>query len=152
MWKLIVTGAENMGGAEPSREALRQYTLRLRHGAMLADSLFENGFTAVHSDIVMGESLRPYIEMVRNRPLYVVMLYPSQEAVVARERARDKTAYRDLGPTLEDAVRTFYGWLDATERIGLWIDSSEQTADETVDEILARVWTEGLADEARRVE
>jgi len=31
-----------------------------------------------------------------------------------------------------------------TRRIGLWIDSSEQTADETVDEVLRRCWTEGL--------
>ena len=31
-----------------------------------------------------------------------------------------------------------------TRRIGLWIDSSEQTADETVDEILRHCWTEGL--------
>lgn len=143
MWKLVVSGAQDMGGTEPSDEAVRQYLLRLRHGAMLADSLFDNGFTAVHSDIVMGDSMRPYLEMVRNRPRYVVMLYPSVDTVVARERARPKTAYRDLGPTLEDAVRTFYGWIDATERVGLWLDSSEQTPDETVDEIMSRVWTEG---------
>jgi hypothetical protein len=144
MWKLVVSGAEDMGGDEPTDEAVRQYLLRLRHGAMLADSLFESGFTAVHSDIVMGESMAPYIGMVRNRPLFVVMLRPSMECVVARERERPKTAYRDLGPTLEDAVRTFYGWIDATPAIGLWLDSSDQTPDETVDEIMERVWTEGL--------
>jgi hypothetical protein len=144
MWKLVVSGAHNMGAERPTDEAVRQYLLRLRHGAMLADSLYENGFTAVHSDIVMGESLPAYIEMVRNRPLYVVMLYPSPDEVVARERARPKTAYRDLGPTLEDAVRTFYAWIDATERLGLWIDSSAQTPHGTVDEILERVWTEGV--------
>jgi hypothetical protein len=144
MWKLIVSGAEDMGGEQPSAEAERQYLLRLRHGAMLADSLYENGFTAVHSDIVMGESMHPYIGMVRNRPLYVVMLYPSVQSVVAREGARDKMAYRDLGSTLEDAVRTFYGWIDATPRIGLWLDSSDQTPDETVDEIMARAWDEAL--------
>jgi chloramphenicol 3-O-phosphotransferase len=144
MWKLVVSGAQDMGGDRPSDEAVRQYLLRLRHGAMLGDSLFESGFTAVHADIVMGESMPPYLEMVRSRPRYVVMLRPSIESVVARERARPKTAYRDLGPTLEDAVRTFYGWIDATERVGLWLDSSEQTPDETVDEIMSRVWTEGL--------
>ena len=144
MWKLVVSGAHDMGAEQPSDEAVRQYLLRLRHGAMLADSLYDNGFTAVHSDIVMGESLTPYLGMVRNRPLYVVMLYPSIDAVVARERERQKMAYRDLGPTLEDAVRTFYGWIDATERIGLWLDSTDQTADETVDEIMSRVWTEGV--------
>ena len=144
MWKLVVSGAQNMGGEQPSNEAVRQYLLRLRHGAMLADSLFENGFTAVHSDIVMGESMPAYLDMVRSRPRFVVMLRPSIDAVVARERARPKTAYRDLGPTLEDAVRTFAGWIDATERVGLWLDSTDQTPDETVDEIMSRVWTEGM--------
>ena len=144
MWKLVVSGAQDMGGDHASDEAVRQYLLRLRHGAMLADSLYDNDFTAVHADIVMGESLAPYIGMVRNRPLYIVMLYPSIEAVVARERARPKTAYRDLGPTLEDAVRTFYRWIDATERIGLWLDTGDQTPEQTVDEILERVWSEGL--------
>ena len=143
MWKLVVSGAEDMGGEEPSDEGVRQYMLRLRHGAMLADSLFDHGFSAVHADIVMGESLRPYIDMVRNRPLYVVMLYPSIDEVIARERARPKTAYRDLGPTLEDAVRTFYGWINATPALGLWLDSTGQTPDATVDEIVSRVWTEG---------
>lgn len=143
MWKLIASGAEDMGGDQPSDEAVAQYMLRLRHGAMLADSFCENGFTAVHSDIVMGESLLPYVQMVRSRPLYVVMLYPSIEAVVVRERERPKVAYRDLGPTLEDAVETFYGWIDSTERIGLWVDSSDQTPDQTVDEIMGRVWDEG---------
>ena len=119
MWKLVVSGAQDMGGERPSDEAVRQYLLRLRHGAMLADSLFENGFTAVHGDIVMGESLSPYLAMVRSRPRYVVMLYPSMDAVVARERARPKTAYRDLGPTLEDAVRTFYG--DRRDRTGRFV-------------------------------
>jgi hypothetical protein len=143
MWKLIVSGAENMGGAQPSDEAVRQFTLRLRHGAMLADSLYENDFTAVHADIVMGHGLPLYVDMVRNRPLYIVMLYPSQAAVVARERARDKRAYRDLGQTLEEAVATFYEWIDESDRVGLWLDSTGQTPEETVDEIIARVWDEG---------
>lgn len=44
---------------------------------------------------------------------------------------------------LEQAVRSFQQWLEATPRMGLWIDSSAQTAEETVDEILAR-WDEAL--------
>ena len=30
-----------------------------------------------------------------------------------------------------------------TPRIGLWLDTSEQTPAQTVDEILGRAWTEG---------
>jgi len=38
---------------------------------------------------------------------------------------------------LDDSLRT------ETPRIGLWLDSSEQTPDETAAGILRRVWTEG---------
>lgn len=145
MWKLVVSGRDDMT-PNPSDEAVRQLILRYRHGAMLADSLFENGFAAVHSDIVMGHGLPRYAELVRNRPLYVVMLYPSVEAVAERERGRGSTAYREWiaeGKTLEDAVTAFYSDIDATQRMGLWVDSTDQTPDETVDEIMARVWDEG---------
>lgn len=142
MWKLIVSGNEDMSGVDPTHEQIRQLTLRYRNGALLADSLFENGFTAVHSDIVMEHGIAQYVAMVRNRPLYVVMLRPSVEAVVARERGRGTNAYRDW-PSIEEGVDAFYEWIDNTDRVGLWVDSSDQTPDETVDEIMERVWDEG---------
>ncbi|MER7129260.1 hypothetical protein [Streptosporangium saharense] len=45
------------------------------------------------------------------------------------------------------AVSAEAGPLDAvlrerTPRLGLWLDTSEQTPEETVEEILARAWTE----------
>jgi hypothetical protein len=141
MWKLVVSGRVDMT-PDPSEEALLQLALRYRHGAMLAESLFENDFTAVHSDIVMEHGLPTYIRMVVNRPLYVVMLRPSMEAVVARERGRGTNAYRDYG-SIEEGVEGFYESIDNTDRIGLWVDSTEQTPDETVDEIMLRVWDEG---------
>jgi hypothetical protein len=52
-----------------------------------------------------------------------------------REDRRPKTAYQPDGPSVDDLDR----YLRAeTPRIGLWLDTSEQTPDETVDEILAR--------------
>jgi hypothetical protein len=86
---------------------------------------------------------------VRGRPLYVVALHPSASAVVRRERGRGTTAYRDWevqGKTLEEAIEEFRGWYDAGPRLGLWIDSSDQSPDETVDEIVRRVWDEGRVD------
>jgi deoxyadenosine/deoxycytidine kinase len=145
MWKLIVSGREDMS-QPPSDEAVRQLRLRYRNGAMLADSLFENGFTAVHSDIVMEHGLPEYVEMVRGRPLYVVMLRPSIAAVAARETGRGSSAYREWttrGYSVEHAVTEFYEWIDNTPKLGLWIDSTDQTPDVTVDEIMARVWNEG---------
>jgi shikimate kinase len=142
MWKLVVSGREDMT-LEPTEEAVRQLELRYRNGAMLADSLYENGFTAVHADIVMEHGLRRYAHLVRNRPLYIVMLCPSVAAVVARERAREKNAYVGMGSTLEEAVESFYEGIENSPRLGLWVDSSDQTPEETVDEIMSRVWDEG---------
>ena len=39
----------------------------------------------------------------------------------------------------------FDEWLDATPRIGLWVDSSDQSVDETVDVILER-WAEAAVE------
>ncbi len=145
MWKLIVSGRVDMT-PDPSEEALHQLHLRYRNGAMLADSLFEAGFTAVHCDIVLEDDFPSYADWVRGRPLYAVMLKPSTPAVVARERGRGTTAYRDWtasGRPLVDAVDDFQSAVDKTPRIGLWIDSSDQSPEETVDEIMQRVWDEG---------
>jgi len=49
------------------------------------------------------------------------------------------------GGSLHDAVVRFDEWLRETPRIGLWIDSSELTIEETVDEILSR-WGEAKID------
>ncbi|WP_326617567.1 hypothetical protein OG863_09230 [Streptomyces decoyicus] len=64
----------------------------------------------------------------------------AQAAVEAREAARRKTAY---GP--DWTVLGLDGLLrDGTRRdIGQWPDTSRQTVDETVEEILGRAWTEG---------
>lgn len=120
-------------GAPP--EADRQLDLRYRLGAQTADAFFDAGFTVVVQDIVMGPSLTTYVERIRSRPLHVIVLVPGVDVVERRERERPKTAYQPDGPTvadLDEYLRT------ATPRIGLWLDTSEQTPEQTVDEILAR--------------
>lgn len=59
------------------------------------------------------------------------MLAPRPEVVAAREAARAKTGYGDW------TVASLHAALEATPRIGLWLDTSDQTATETVDDILA---------------
>ena len=51
MWRLIVRGRVDMS-PDPDPEAIRPFELRLKHGAMLVDSLVDAGFTAVHADLV----------------------------------------------------------------------------------------------------
>ena len=132
--RMVVSGREHMRpGASP--EAERQLDLRYRLGARTADAFFEAGFTVVVQDIVMGPAVETYVSRIRSRPLHVVVLAPSVEVVSAREAARGKSAYQPDGPTVADLDSYLRG---ATPRIGLWLDTSDQSPDETVDEILAR--------------
>jgi chloramphenicol 3-O-phosphotransferase len=130
--RMVVSGREEMTWV-PSDEAIAQYQLRQRLGAATADTYATAGFDVVVQDIVMGHDLAAYVERIRSRPLHVVVLVPRPDVVAARERDRPKTAYRgDVTPeNLDQAMRE-------TPRIGLWLDTSAQTPQETVDEIVAR--------------
>lgn len=137
--RMVVSGREHVRPGAPP-EALAQLELRYRLGAATADAYVDAGFTVVVQDIVMGPSLTTYVESIRSRPLFVVVLAPRADVVRSREAKRPKTAYQPDGPTVDDLDAYLRG---ETPRIGLWLDSSVQTPDETVDEILAR------SDEAR---
>lgn len=141
--RMIVNGRANMGPADPPPEAVRQLRLRYRLAAQAADVYAGAGFTVVLQDVVLGAYLAEMTEMLRTRPLYVVVLAPRPAVVaereVARRLARGKTAYKggDEGPAELDAhLRR------ETPQIGLWLDTSEQTLEQTVEELLARVWTQ----------
>jgi predicted kinase len=142
--RMIVNGRASMGPAEPPPEAVRQLRLRYRLAAQAADGYAEAGFTVVLQDIVLGEFLTEITTAIHTRPLYVVVLAPSPAVVAERDTARrlerGKVAYKpgDEGPAELDAhLRR------ETPPIGLWLDTSEQTLDQTTDELLARVWSEG---------
>src|SRR5438067_539153 len=136
MWRMVVSGAGDIT-AQPTPEAIRQLHLRYRHGAMIADSYAAAGFVAVHADIVMEQDLAAYPQRIEMRPLYIVVLRPRPDVLVARERARGTTAYRSY-PSIEEGVNAFDQFLEASPRLGLWLDSSDLSVDETVDAILAR--------------
>jgi len=142
--RLVVSGRERMT-PEPSEEAVSQLHLRYRQAAALADSFHGAGFTAVMADNIYGPGLVSQVDLVCARPVIVVVLAPSVEAVVERELARGTGAYghwmRAAG--LKDAVAEFQGYLAATPRIGLWLDSSGMTPAATVNAIVAQAWTEG---------
>jgi chloramphenicol 3-O-phosphotransferase len=130
--RMVVSGREEMS-ATPSDEARRQLALRYRLGARTADAYHEAGFAVVVQDVVLGPALADYAAAIRARPLAVVVLAPSPEAVADREAQRPKSAYRPGAPTiaaLDRALRT------ETPRLGLWLDTTSQTPTETVDHIL----------------
>lgn len=137
--RMVVNGRVEMGPADPPAEAVRQ--LRLRHAlaARVADGYADAGFTVVLQDIVLGEHLTEMVGALRTRPCYVVVLAPSVEAVAQREAARGKVAYQpdDTGIAGLDAYLR-----EKTPHLGLWLDTSELTVEETVDAILARAEAE----------
>jgi len=136
--RMVVSGQEDMTDA-PSEEAWRQLRLRYRLGATAADAYFEAGFIVVVQDIVLGPLLSEYVNGIASRPLVVVVLAPRPEVIARREQHRAKKGYTGglMPKILDEALRR------ATPRIGLWLDSSDQTPEETVREILRRAWGEG---------
>jgi predicted kinase len=137
--RMVVSGRADMT-PEPTPEALRQLRLRHQLTAEVADRYFEAGFTVVAQDILLGSHLTEMTEAVRSRPLLVVVLAPQPDAVTDREAGRAKNAYREYSVADLDS-----GLRRDTPRIGLWLDSTRQTAEETAAEILRRAWTEAMA-------
>ena len=70
----------------------------------------------------------------------LVVLAPQPEVVASPEAARTKVAYRDDAATIPALDATLR---QETPQIGLWIDTSTQSPDETVDEIIRRGPTDG---------
>jgi predicted kinase len=141
--KMIVAGGRWPEGATMSADAERQLRLRLTHACLLGQSFVAAGITAVVDDIVIGSRLDDLLEDLAGQRFVFVMLTPRLDVVRERERGRG-TSLWEQWEWLDDEVRT------KTQRIGLWIDNSDQTPDETVDTILARAWTDGLVDAPAR--
>jgi GrpB-like predicted nucleotidyltransferase (UPF0157 family) len=132
----IVSGRVEMT-PDPSPEALEQLRLRYRLAAAAADAYFDAGFAVALEDVVAGPLLGEYRTLIRSRPCHVVVLLPSLAAVAAREQARQEKGYERW--TVDELYAGFAG---STPRVGIWLDTSEQTPDETVDEILVRTPTQ----------
>ncbi|QNS06002.1 AAA family ATPase [Streptomyces xanthii] len=139
--RMIVSGREEFL-PQPSAEATAQLRLRHEATATIADLYARSGWTVVAQDIVLGDHLTAFLTSVTTRPLYLVVLSPPPETLTTREASRPKTGYG--GPwtptTLDTTLRR------ETPRLGLWLDTSEQTPEETVDAILAGLTTARITD------
>lgn len=134
--RMVINGRADMT-PDPSTEAVLQLRLRHRLTAATCDEYFRAGFTVVAQDIVLGDHLTEMVQMIQQRPLLVVVLAPRPDAVAARETARSKNTYDQWTiDQLDQGLRT------QTPRLGLWLDTSDQTPGETTNEILQRAWTE----------
>jgi chloramphenicol 3-O-phosphotransferase len=133
----ILNGRADMT-PDAAPEALRQ--LRLRHAltARICDAYADAGFTVVAQDVLLGEHLGATVSMIRTRPLHVVVLAPRAETVARRDAERSKNAYDAFTIAALDRVLR-----KETPCIGTWIDSSDLTVAQTVDEILCRTGPPG---------
>jgi len=138
--RMVVSGRADMTPDLPD-EAMRQLCLRYRLTAMAADEYVREGFTVVAQDVVIGDVLTELTQLIRTRPLLVVVLAPRPDAVATREAARAKSSYDEWTITALDR-----GLREETPRIGLWLDTSDQTPEQTVEEILDRAWPEARVD------
>jgi chloramphenicol 3-O-phosphotransferase len=134
--RMVINGRADMT-SEPTSDALAQLRLRHRLTATVSDAYFQDGFTVIAQDVILGDHLAELTAMIRGRPLLVVVLAPRPRVVAAREAARGKTAYGawTIGQ-LDDVLRHH------TPRLGLWLDTSAQTPAQTTDEIMNRAWDE----------
>lgn len=132
--RMIVNGQQPMS-SELSEEARLQLLLRYDLGVQAAKGYCDAGYTVVYQDIILGPDLADVAAKFEGYPLAVVVLCPSEETVARREAGRGKSGYRNRAE-----VAVFERMLrDETAQIGTWVDSSDLSIAETVDQIFAAV-------------
>ncbi len=130
--RMIVSGgAWVRAPGTPRGEAAWQLRLRLRQSCWLGRSFVEAGFTVVLDDLILGERWTQLRDELRDLPVALVVLAPRLDVVAGRDlRRAQPTQGEAWARYLDDALRaTLAG-------TGLWIDNSDQTPDETVEDIL----------------
>lgn len=142
MQKMIVSGeawvTDTSDPGEPlEAEAARQLRLRLHNACLLARSFRDAGFTAIVGDIILSQRWDHLREDLRGVPFYLVVLAPDLDTVIDRDARRGHSVGAEWGSQLDRELR------DTMAGFGVWVDSSHQTPEETVDEIVRRL-DEGL--------
>ncbi|WP_098746448.1 AAA family ATPase [Paenibacillus sp. EZ-K15] len=135
--KMIVRGREEML-PDASLEAERQLALRYQLSASAARTYAEAGFHVILQDVILGPALQDITAMLNGLPVFIVVLNPSENAISEREQIRDKKGYGVW--TIHELNRRL---ADETPRIGLWLDTSDFSPEDTAQEIWKRIWDEG---------
>jgi gluconate kinase len=129
--RMIVRG----NAAANTEDFEKELRLRYALGAQSADGYADAGYTVLWQDCVIGAALGEIETLVRTRPLDIVVLEPRPEIVEWRDAHRHKHGYDgDWTVTQLDRILR-----DETPRVGHWIDNSDQTPAQTVDEILTLI-------------
>jgi hypothetical protein len=119
-------------------EVRRLLDLRYRLSSVVADEYAGAGFTTVVQDNIYGPDVEQWLDRITATPKHLVVLRPAVDVIehrdAERRRQRGKVAYRyGFTPAINDEH------VATTRRdLGLWLDTSEQSPAETVEEILSR--------------
>jgi chloramphenicol 3-O-phosphotransferase len=128
--RMVVNGRADMT-PNPSPDAIAQLNLRYDLAAMTADRFAEEGYDVIVQDVILGKDLADFVKRIETPERYLVVLSPRVSALEWREEQRSKAGYVHFSPAgLDDVLRR------ETAQIGYWLDSSTQTPDETVRDIL----------------
>ena len=128
---MIVRGAL-WPNEEPRDEAERQLVMRALNAAMLAANFFDNGFTVVVDDVIVGKDrLRIYERQLADRGFSLVVLAPPVEVALSRDAGRGDSSTEGIWAHLDAEQREKLG------DVGLWLDTGRLSPDEAVAEILA---------------
>lgn len=125
-----------VGPWEQSAEADPQVDLRLRNCAALADNFFGAGFVPiVEHGMVTRSRVQRQLQLLRSRPVFLIVLAPRLDIVLSRDRDREgKTVHSGDGNAPRHEEEVMRRELDG---LGLWVDSGPMTPGETVAAILA---------------
>jgi hypothetical protein len=137
-YRWVVRGWVHFDDVDRADESRRLLDLRYRLSAVVANEYAAAGFTTVVQDNIYGADVVAWLGSIRARPLHLVVLRPSVAAISDRHEQRrretGKVAYRG-GFTAADNDADL---AKTPTDLGLWLDTSAQTPEETVGEILAR--------------
>jgi len=145
--RLIVTGSITMD-VPPPPGATDQLRLRFQAALTVANLYRDAGFDAIISDNLFEEDAERFIKSALSshpvRSIHFVMLNPSVDAIRDRYNKRPGGGYTaTLTPEiLKEAV-------ERTAHVGLWLDTSRQTAAQTAEEVLDRLHQAELVPEVR---
>jgi gluconate kinase len=129
---MVISGRADMT-TDAGDAQLNQLLLRYQGALALAGVYLNAGFDVIVEDVIIGQVLRQFLGLVPVPEMHLVFLDPNTATLSERDANRTKTAYGERWNVrqLRDVLHL------ETARIGLWLDSTGLTAEQTVDRILA---------------
>jgi len=120
-------------------EVIRQLKLREKNIALLVDNFFESGFFPIVDNYMSNwERLGHLLSNITSRPIAMVVLNPPVEISFKRDVSRPEKKAAHL---YQESYRELQNELSG---IGLWLDTSDMTPEQTAEEVRLRAFFEGI--------